>query len=215
MWAPPGRPARAGCGCPSPCGALRGLQLRGGVSLLEWERPAGQGETRNYPRPERGGTRVKCPPEPPQPRAGPPSGALPPAGRGSQPAGAPASGPSGRPQLRRRKAALQPPPRGAYWVAIWRLSGRERSCPGWKEEQRGKKRGSRAPTPRRQRVSGLPGRVCTNKTPWENFSRRKVRRANSLFPPRAPTFFSEGDSGSPVLSRGFLSHSSLPRTARL
>lgn len=32
----------------------------------------------------------------------------------------------------------------------------------------------------------------------------------SLFPPRAPTFFS-GDSGSPVLSQAFLPHASLPR----
>lgn len=66
-WAQPGRSALAGFGCPSPCGARRGLQLRGGVSLLEWERPAGQGGPRAYQRPERGGPRVKSPPEPPSP----------------------------------------------------------------------------------------------------------------------------------------------------
>lgn len=70
--ASPGRPACSGLGRPSPCGSLRGLQLPGGASLLEWERPAGQGGTRAFPRPELGRRRVRRPPEPPKPRAGPP-----------------------------------------------------------------------------------------------------------------------------------------------
>lgn len=105
LSAPPGRPARSGLCRPSPCGPRRGLPLPGGASLLQWERPAGQGGTRAFPRPERGWPRVGGPPEPPQPRAGPP------------PECASTCGPRvparGRRERRRREEALQPPPRGA------------------------------------------------------------------------------------------------------
>lgn len=169
-----GRPAGAGFGCPSPCGALRGLQLPGGASLLGWERPAGQGGTRAFPRPERSWLSVKSPPALPQPGPARLPGALPPAGPGSQPAGAAAvaARSSGRPEHRRGGG-------GGAAPAPWGLLG-SHLAPLGEGEERG-----RADRHRRHAGSALPGSsggVCTNKTPWENFSLKEVGRADLSFP---------------------------------
>lgn len=95
----------------------------------------------------------------------------------------------------RRRSSPRP---WGYWVAIRRLSGRERSCPGWKEEERDEGRGSQAPpSPRRQCDSGPPRPSLHKQNALGKlFTKKKLGGLISLFPPRAPTFFSKGDSSS-------------------
>lgn len=190
--APPGRPARAGLGRPSPCGALRGLRLLGGASLLEWERPAGQGGTHAFPRPERGWPRVKSPPEPPlaldQPARLP--GALPPAGpapspRAAPPEGLPAAGSRGG--WRRR---CSPRPVGLLGSHLAPL-GEGAELP--RLEGGGAGRGARRTGTAAK--AAARSRASQTKRPGKTFRKEKLGGLLSLFPPRAPTFFSKGNSG--------------------
>jgi hypothetical protein len=191
---PRGRPARWGLGCPSPCGALRGLQLRGGSSLLGWERPAGQGGTRAFPGRSGAGHTSRARPAHFSPGRARLPGARPPAGPGSQPAGAAALATG---SVGRQEAALPPQPRGVYWGTIWRLLGRERSCPGWRRRRNRRRNRARrtgtAATPAEQPGLLRPSlhkhkalRKLFPKKSWEDYS---------LFSHPERLLFLEGDRG--------------------
>lgn len=73
--------------------------------------------------------------------------------------------------------------------------------------------GAQARPPRRQRTRGTTAELEQTQRPGKSSPEEKLEGRISLFPPRTPTFFSKGDSGSPVLSRSFLSSSSRPQPA--